>query len=344
MRRENVLQITKSLSSLMVGATFVLGSLAGPRPAEAATEFIFAHAVPKDHFVHTVSLAFIDKLKELSDGKLVVEYHPGGDLGDWTTQFEQVMHGAFPMTITWAASEFDRRLNLSFLGYVADDWSEAREVYRVDGPMDEIYQQIFDDLNMKFIGAIPVGYYGLGIRKGTGVVPVNYPEDCKGLKIRVSPVAIAVKRFEALGCSPVVIPFSELYTALQLGTVDGRAFAPPGEIWLHRDVLETYVFLHDAFETAVWLANSEWWERLTPTERNWIEAAASHALNVAWAEAEKSEKGFVEKLNAQGIKVVELSPDQLAKVKTLVYENEWKWMEAEVGKDLMDKVKSALGR
>jgi len=48
------------------------------------------------------------------------------------------------------------------------------------------------------------------------------PEDAKGLKFRVMSSKVLIEQFKALGAIPVVLPFSEVYSALQQGVVDGQ--------------------------------------------------------------------------------------------------------------------------
>lgn len=328
-------------AAALVGACIVLSPIGA---AQGAEKFILAHAVPEDHFVHKVSVAFIDKLKETSGNQLEVEYHPGGDLGDWVVQFEQVMLGSIPMSITWGASEFDKRLDLWALGYVVDSWDTARITFAPDGPMKPVFDEIFTDLKMKLIAAVPVGFYGMAFRKGESRLPTNFPDDCRGLKLRVPNMPIAVKRFEALGCSPIPMPWAELYTALQLGTVDGRTFGTPHEFWLHRDVLQSVIYTRDSFEIAFWLANLDWWNGLSTDEQRAINEAAQHAVSLAWSLAEQESAEMLKKVEDYGVKVVELTPEQLEQVKTTVYETEWPWMEQQIGAELMSKIKAAAGR
>ena len=97
--------------ALAVGATTT--------PAGAAEKFIFAHAMNTDHVFHTISERF---MAELGDGSgISIAYHPGGDLGDWVSLFEQCMYGVVPMTLTWASSDFDQRLDLVYLGYIVSN-------------------------------------------------------------------------------------------------------------------------------------------------------------------------------------------------------------------------------
>ncbi|MGB1236842.1 MAG: hypothetical protein ACPG4U_01455 [Pseudomonadales bacterium] len=71
-------------------------------------------------------------LRQLDDNApnaFAVKYHPSGDLKDWTSQFEQTIAGKIGMTMTFPATDFDPRLNISIMGMVANNWEEATRIY-----------------------------------------------------------------------------------------------------------------------------------------------------------------------------------------------------------------------
>jgi len=326
-------------SALAVSAALVVAMGTAAHPVAAGERFTLAHPMPPEHIFHPTSERFAQVLGD----EFEVEYHPGGDLGDWVSLFEQAMRGSVNMTMTFAATEFDPRLNVFIIGYVVDTWEDARKLYGPGGAMIPVYDEILADLDMKLVGVLPVDFGGYAIRKGVGKVPLNLPEEAKGIKVRVPPVAMAIKRFENLGFSPVPMPFAELYTALQLGTVDGRTFGPPSEIWQMRDVLETYVYSRDYFEHSFWLVNRSWWEDLDAADRDKIQAAIDDAVGWAWAEAKNLSDETLANVRGAGVDVVEFNDEQLAKVKRIVYEQEWPAMEEMIGSDLMNAIKSAAG-
>ncbi|WP_170327500.1 TRAP transporter substrate-binding protein DctP [Ruegeria arenilitoris] len=327
-------------SKLAVATVFATGTmLSAVGSAQADERFTLAHPMPPEHIFHPTSEKFMEAL---GDG-YEVEYHPGGDLGDWTSLFEQSMQGAVPMTMTFAATEFDPRLNIFAAGYIVDSWEQARELYGPGGALIPVYDEILADLDMKLVGVLPVDFGGYAIRKGVGEVPLNLPEEGNGIKVRVPGLEIAIKRYELLGFSPVPMPFSELYTALQLGTVDGRTFGPPPEIWQMRDVLEAYVYSKDYFEHAYWLVNKSWWDGLSDDDRGEIQGAVDTAVGWAWHEAQNISDKTLEDIRGAGIDVVEFSPEQLEAVKKIVYEQEWPFLEEIVGPETTAALKSAAG-
>ena len=334
----------KSAFKSLISTTLITAALTASviNSAQAGDDFILAQAMTTDHIFHASSEKFMEELKAQQSG-FSVDYHPGGDLGDWTSQFEQTMQGVIPMTMTYGASEFDGRLDLTWLGYVVDSWDSARKAYGPKGPMLDVYNKILADNDLVALGLIPAGFGSITIRNGVGKVPTNFPEDAAGIKMRVVPTPLGIERFKNWGFSAVPMPFSELYTGLQLGTVDGRAFGPAVEIWQMRDVLESYILTRDYFEHAFWLVNKDWWEDLPAAERNKIQAAADKTLAWAWAEAEVIDNSYLEKVRDYGIKVVELDQQQLDKAKKTLYANEWPFMEKVVGTEIMAMMREIAG-
>jgi TRAP-type C4-dicarboxylate transport system substrate-binding protein len=327
-------------TAIGAGLAFVMAVSGSVRAQE---EFILAHGFGTDHFTHPVGLHFSELLEDLSNGAMVVDYHPGGDLGDYIQQFEQAMRGGIPMTLTGPATDMEARLNIGYLAYVVDDWDSARELYGPGGSMIEIMGNVLDELNLELIGMIPGGFGGIAVRKGVDRRPTSFPEDAEGFKMRVPPFEIGVKRFDAWGFSPMPIPYSELYTALQLGTVDGRSFGPPTEIIEMRDAISAYIRTRDYFDTSIWVANKDWLAGLTDEQRGWIDQAAETALTAAWEEGERKEREDLERIKEYGIEVIELTPEELENAKAIVYETEWPWMATIVGEDLMADVRKAAG-
>ena len=331
--------IRKWLVSGLAAAAIVAGTTAAP--SQAAEKFIFAHAMNTDHVFHAISKRFMDELGDKSG--VSIKYHPGGDLGDWTSLFEQSMQGVVPMTLTWASSDFDKRLDLIYLGYIVSNWKDAKKLYGPGAGMLDVYNDMLKDLGLHAVGIIPTDFGSVVIRKGVGKLPLNYPGDPRGMKIRVPGLSIAVDRFNSLGFAAVPIPLSEVHTALQLGTVDARSFSTAVETYTLRDVLEANILTNDYFEVAFWLVNRKWWSGLPAEVRGKLQAAADKTIEWSWSEAERKSNEFLRKARDAGIKVVDLSPTQMSAAKKIVYDKEWPKMESVVGKATMDKIRKIVG-
>jgi TRAP-type C4-dicarboxylate transport system substrate-binding protein len=337
--------ISRLAMPLVFAAALGLAVTGPSRTADAVEKlkFILAHPVPTDHMMHPISVRFMEKVKELTNGAWTVEYHPGGDLGGLEALFDQAMKGVLPMIITWPVGSFDPRLDVYYLGYVVDNWKDARRLYGKGGVMSNIYNEILKDLDMVTLGTVPTGFGGMVIRKGFGRVPTSFPEDAKGIKLRVPLMPMAKVRYTALGFSPVPIPFAEVYTALQLGTVDMRSFNPISEVWGLRDVLETFVRTNEYFEQAQWFVSKKWWDKRTAEEKKIARAAVDYALSEGWNIIRALEDQHEKNLRKFGIKIVDLKPAELAKAKQVIYKHEWPYVEKILGAELMGRIKQAAG-
>lgn len=322
-----------------MGAVLGVASLAGAQ-VSVAEDATLAHIMDSEHIWHGASERFMQRLDELSDGEFTISYHPGGDLGDWTSIIEQVAQGSVEMTLAWNYGELDPRWDISNLAFIAEDWEQGEAVFGPGSTMEDVYQDIMNDLNMELLGIIPTDFTGFVVRNGTEP-PVNFPEDARGFKMRVPAQPLSIESYSALGFSVVPMAFSEVHTALQTGAIDGRAVSPPSEVLMFKDVIDSYVYTRHNFEHTFWLANKQWFDSLETEQQEWIRTAATEAVEWAWENAEAQSPKWFEEMREAGIEVIELSPEQQEAYKKLTMEVEYPYMEQLVGPDVMEKIRAA---
>lgn len=324
-----------------IGKGTVMGLLTmAVTPVAVADDAILAHIMDSEHIFHGASERFMDRLDELSGGEFTISYHPGGDLGDWTSIIEQVAQGSVQMTIAWNYGELDPRWDISNLAFIAEDWEQGEAVFGPGSTMEEVYQDIMGDLGMVLLGVIPTDFTGFVVRKGTEV-PVEFPEDARGFKMRVPAQPLSIESYSALGFSVVPMAFSEVHTALQTGAIDGRAVSPPSEVLMFKDVVSAYVYTRHNFEHTFWLANKRWFDSLDAEQQDWVTTAATEAVEWAWENAEAQSPRWFEEMEEAGIEVIELTPEQQATYKELTMEVEYPYMESLVGPEVMERIRSA---
>lgn len=328
----------------LVGSCVLAASLIFPaiQSAQAAVKLTLAHGFPSEHIFHLTSTTFMDELKK-EGADINVDYHPGGSLGDWASIFEQTMEGVVPMTLSFGSSEFDSRLDLTFMSYIVSDWDEAAKAFGPNGQMTEVYNEILDEMDLAVLGLVPTGFGSIVMRKGNTAEPTNLPADSKGIKIRVPAIQVGIERFKSFGFNPVPIPLSELYTALQLGTVDASGIQTASDVWLIRDVVESYVLTNDYFEHAFWVVNKSWLKKLSEEDRQKLYSAAEATMTKIWEEAQAVDAEFLEKVRDSGIKIVELSDEEAAKAKQLAYDKEWPFMAKSLGPKIMGVLRNIAG-
>jgi len=145
---------------------------------------------------------------------------------------------------------------------------------------------------------------------------------------------------EAMGFDIVPLPYSEAFTALQLGTVDAFT-GGNNDIYLeYRDVIDYAVQTRDHLDIQPIAINLQLWESLSAADQKVLEEAAGATLNWHWDSlVERDEKVKIE-LEEAGIEVINLTPEEMGAFAKLVREVEWPYEETVIGKILMDKVRA----
>jgi len=206
---------TTSISALALAGAFALGS----GGAAVAQEFEFVHASlnPSNHIDYPVNVDFVERVQEMSDGRIAFRVMEGGVLGDEREMLEQIQSG----TITSA------RITPAVLGAVCPGQSLLNLPFLFDDGqslLDAVNSEAFGDICDEQLiteGVRPLSYWWMGVRDLYTKTPVTSLDDVQGLKLRTWQDRYVVQAWEELGAIPTPISFSELYTSLQTGVVDG---------------------------------------------------------------------------------------------------------------------------
>src|SRR5690606_36447409 len=110
--------------------------------------------------------------------------------------------------------------------------------------------------------------------------PIETPDDLAGLKIRTPSNELRIAAFQALGAAPTPIPYSELYSALQVGVVDGQEnpliTIDEKSLW---EVQKFVSMTYHVFTPAFLLVNETWWQGLGDDDRQVLEEAGRQAAD-----------------------------------------------------------------
>ena len=109
-----------------------------------------------------------------------------------------------------------------------------------------------------------IGFYENGFRNITNSVrPIEKPDDLQGLKIRTPENPAQIETMRALGAIPTPMSFSELYTALIQGVVDGQE-NPLQNIWFNNlhEAQEHLAMTHHIYNSLYIVASSRFWHNL----------------------------------------------------------------------------------
>jgi len=203
------MKLLKGLMGLALSASMLL-----------AADYVikFSHVVSPNTPKGKAADYFAKRVEELSNGRIKVEVYPNAQLGKDKVILRKMKFN----TVQMAAPSFSKftglvpQLGLFDLPFLFKSEQHLHKV--LDG---EVGQKLLDMVTKK--GYVALAYWDNGFKQLTDSKrPLIKPEDCKGLKFRVMSSKVLIEQFKALGAIPVVLPFSEVYSALQQGVVDGQ--------------------------------------------------------------------------------------------------------------------------
>jgi len=307
--------------------------------AATAQSMKLSHVRPQGSTADTDIRALAAELAKVSSIK--IEVFPANALGDYTVVQERVAVGAIDMALQPAATAGDRRMQLGVFPYLANDWAGARKAFGKGSPLRAAMDDMFLKQGVKVVAAYPMYFGGIALNKP----PVNpgNPDAAKGLKLRVPPIKSFQLTGNAIGYIGAPLPFSEAFTAVQTGVVDGvLGSGAEGYYASFRDVTKHYIVANTHFEIWYLLMNGEKYNSLSTADRRALDKATSDFESTRWSKAEADQADNEKKLEQAGTKIVRLSQAELAAHAAKVRKTVWPEIMKDVGeafaKPILDKV------
>ncbi len=311
-------------------AAFTMASL-----ASAQITLKLAHTQSTTDSHHQAALYFADEVKKRTNGSVTITVHPSGELGNDAATLEGVRLGTIDIGLAGNPffTRFDKRLNALDLPYL---FADHGHVYRVvDGPIGNKLLAGLEQNRMKGLAFWEIGFRHVTNSKR----PIVTPADLQGLKIRTTPNPAHVQAFKLLGANPTPMAFTEVYLALETGTVDGQE-NPIGIIRSQRfNEVQKYLSLTGhAYTVSILAMNQSRFSSLDASQQQALVSAARDAAAYqrkinreveGKALAEMKAKGLqvVEKLNLPAFQAVVAKPTADSYVK-------------EFGSELLDAIRS----
>jgi TRAP-type transport system periplasmic protein len=151
--------------------------------------------------------------------------------------------------------------------------------------------------------------------------PIKVPADLKGIKLRVPEGKWRVKMFQAYGANPSPMKFSELFTALQTGVMDGQE-NPLTQIYSAKlQEVQKYLSMSGHVYTPAYLTvGTKRWNELPPDVRRVLEETAKETQAFVYQAAAKDDTDLLGKLKAAGMQVNEVDQDAFVAASKPIYE------------------------
>lgn len=234
-----------------------------------------AHSLPTSHPVHKGIEYFQERLLENSGGKMNLKIFPDGQLGSEREVLELLQIGSIAMTKVSAAAMANFAPEYKVLG-VPYLFRDKKHLFNaLEG---EVGKQLLKSGSEYWLRGLC--FYDAGSRSFyTKEKPIETPEDLSGLKIRVMNHQMSVDMVNALGGSATPMSYSELYTALQSGVVDGAENNPPSFVSSnHFEICKYYSLDEHSSMPDVVIIGTKYWDGLSEQEQQWLQISANESV------------------------------------------------------------------
>lgn len=313
---------------LLVSA-IALSTLVGV--AEAAT-LKLSHVRPQDTAIDKAATALAEDVAAATDGELNVRLFPASALGDYTVVQERVGLGAIDMAVQPPASGADPRFQLAYLPYLVQNWSDAKEMFSDGAVMRDEVESLYAEQNIHVLAGWPV-YFG-GIALNSEVENAADPTVDKGAKLRVPPMKSFQLLADNTGYIGSPLPFSDAFTAIQTGVVDGiMGSGAEGYYASFRDVTNYYLPLNTHFEMWYLLINNDIYEELESDQQAALDTAAESFEAARWEAAQADQARNEGLLEESGATILPVSEEQIAAHAEIAREQVWPEIIEDIGAD-----------
>lgn len=281
---------------------------------------------------------FAEKVAERSGGKIKVRTFPNGVLGGDVQVLSSLQGGVVEM-MTWNAGLM---LNHITDFGILDFPFLYTDTAKVDAMLDgEVGKMLTDQLPQHDL--VGLAFWELGVRNLTNNKrPVEKMEDIAGLKVRAQQSPLFLDVWSALGANPTPLPFTEVHTALETGTVDGQE--NPAALILASKFNEVQKYLsltHHNYNPQIVLIGKGFWDKLNDDEKKLLTDVAMEVRLEQRRISREADSKAIAELEASGMKVNSLPDAEIARIQEKIKPVVDKYA-AKINPDLVQKVYQAM--
>lgn len=243
---------------------------------------------PNDPLVQAMQEAE-SAIEERTDGAVDVTVYPSGQLGEDNDVLEQARGGA-PVAVLVDAGRlapFQQELGILSAPYLVDEYTQYSEI--TGSPVyEEWVEALAENSGLRLLNY----NWFQGTRQMFTNSLVEAPEDLDGIRVRTIDAPLWVSTVEAMGATPVPMAWTEVYSALQLGAIEGAEAQLTAALGINLQEVTTNVALTNHIQLFTGIATSEqWWQSLPEDIRTVVheelDAAGDRASEAIVAELDQ---------------------------------------------------------
>jgi len=270
--------------------------------AQAQTILKIGYATSATSHYGVGSTVFCDEIEKGTQGRYKCQQFPNSALGGEREQIEAVQLGTQDLvnTSTGPLGNFVPEVRIVDIPFLFRDYDHARKV--MDGPIGQDLSRL-----MAAKGLINLAWTENGFRHMTNSKrPITQASDADGLKMRTMENRVHMEGYKTFGILPTPMPFPELFTALQQGTVDGQENPIPVILSSKFSQVQKHLSLTGhVYSPAALIISPAVWNRLSAADKAIFTEAAKKGAAAQRKKVNDDEASGIAQLRAEGMQVVE---------------------------------------
>lgn len=221
----------KKMLAVGMSAMMAVGMLAGcggsKKDSEGSTgakaegdsyELVIGHINAEDHTWHKMAEKFKEVVEEKSNGQVTVKIYPNSSLGTEVDMIQSAIAGTGDCDIVFTGESMQTyKEELGIIGMPYAITSDEHMTAVLEGEAGQELDNLMLEAGLRNLGAVVRGPRNITANK-----EIKTPDDLKGFVIRTPESPMTVAAFEAMGAKPTPMAFSEIFTSLQQGVIDGQ--------------------------------------------------------------------------------------------------------------------------
>jgi C4-dicarboxylate-binding protein DctP len=292
-----------------------------------------SHVVAENTPKHQGALKMKEVIEKESGGKIKVQVYPNSSLFGDKDEYQNLVanNAQFILPDMSKLVGNDPGFNIPAMPFLFET-DEAANAFWDGEKGQEIFKRLEKD------GVLGQAMWPNGAKHMTNdKKPITKPEDLKGMKIRTQGGQLLEAIYDELGAGSASIPFGELYTALQQGTVDGQENTFSNIESKKFDEVQKYMTImgHTRVDYAL-LTNTKFWDSLNEETKAIVQKGVDEGTKLARESAQKLNDEALAKLKENGqVEINELSEAEIEEFKKTLEPVYNEWAE-KIGKDIIE--------
>jgi tripartite ATP-independent transporter DctP family solute receptor len=263
----------------MMTATFITGCQTKTEDGGGSKESytIKVASILSDNDPETLGLKKFKELVEAkSEGSIIVEIYPNAQLGSAETYLDTLRQGTLQMASPGSVmAQLQPLVGAPEIPFLFRDWDHAKTVLTNPEMTDELSEGMIENIGVRTLGFAPRSF-----RVISSNTELKNMDDLQGLRLRVPNIPFYIKLAESLGTSPVALPLTELFSALEQKVVEAQE-NPYSTIETSKYYeVQDYIFeTNHIFTTHGWYMNEEFFQSLSQELQQIVTESAKEAID-----------------------------------------------------------------